>query len=80
MEGGRREIDLLFPFGGFDVDDVLDCQGTWGGGGRVLIPAVYSFPQLTVFFNTKPRAKEVGGMVPLSLPAFLDDSHSFLAS
>ena len=47
MEGGRREIDLLFPFGGFDVDDVLDCQGTSGGGGkgthscRLFFPSAY---------------------------------------
>lgn len=49
-------------------------------GEGVLIPSLYSFPQLTVFFHTEPRAKEVGRMVPLSWPAFLDDSHSFLVS
>lgn len=43
MEGGRRDIDLLFLFCGFVVVDILDRLRCF----QESIPALYSFPKLT---------------------------------
>lgn len=54
IEGGRKEIDLLFPFRDFVVDDVLDYLLVLLKGKGTLS----SFPQLLVFSNSKPKPTE----------------------
>lgn len=54
--GGRKKVDLLFPFCDFVVDEVLDYLRSFRG--KVPITALYSFPHLTVFYNIKPKPTE----------------------
>ena len=42
MEGGRRDIDLLFPFCGFVVVDILDHLRCFQERGCSFLPSILS--------------------------------------